>query len=228
MTATVKNRGKELFLDIFYDIAGSLFMAIGIFCFMETADIAPGGVSGVSIMIKYLFGVPVGFMSLCINVPLLILALHLVCSYAESRDTKRKNVNPVLRTVMLWFCPAVSLLGGALTLGTGLGYEMHVGTVVPVFVGLLFLILGNYLPKLRRNRTMGIKLPWTLASEENWTRTHRVAGFTWVAAGLLMLLSALLRLHGPTVTVVLLALAVGIPVLFSYLYYRRHEKGGAQ
>ena len=58
---TVKNRGKELFLDIFYDIAGSLFMAIGIFCFMETADIAPGGVSGVSIMIKYLFGVPVGF-----------------------------------------------------------------------------------------------------------------------------------------------------------------------
>ena len=162
------------------------------------------------------------------GLPLFILALHLVCSYAESRDTKRKNVNPVLRTVMLWFCPAVSLLGGALTLGTGLGYEMHVGTVVPVFVGLLFLILGNYLPKLRRNRTMGIKLPWTLASEENWTRTHRVAGFTWVAAGLLMLLSALLRLHGPTVTVVLLALAVGIPVLYSYLYYRRHEKGGAQ
>ena len=149
------------------------------------------------------------------GLPLFILALHLVCSYAESRDTKRKNVNPVLRTVMLWFCPAVSLLGGALTLGTGLGYEMHVGTVAPVFVGLLFLILGNYLPKLRRNRIMGIKLPWTLASEENWTRTHRAAGFTWVAAGLLMLLSALLRLHGPTVTVVLLALAVGIPVLYS-------------
>lgn len=160
------------------------------------------------------------------GLPLFILALHLVCFYAESRETK-KNRNPVLRTVLLWFCPAVSLLGGAVTLGTGLGYEMHISTVVPVFVGLLFLILGNYLPKIRQNRTMGIKLPWTLASEENWTRTHRVAGFTWVAAGLLMLLSVLLRLHGPTVTVVLLALAVGIPVLYSYLYYRRHEKGGA-
>lgn len=161
------------------------------------------------------------------GLPLFILALHLVCFYAESRETK-KNRNPVLRTVLLWFCPAVSLLGGAVTLGTGLGYEMHISTVVPVFVGLLFLILGNYLPKIRQNRTMGIKLPWTLASEENWTHTHRVAGFTWVAAGLLMLLSALLRLHGPTVTVVLLALAVGIPVLYSYLYYRRHERGGAQ
>ena len=96
------------------------------------------------------------------GLPLFILALHLICFYAESRDTKRKNVNPVLRTVMLWFCPAMSLLGGALTLGTGLGYEMHISTVVPV------------------------------------------------------------------VTVVLLVLAVGIPVLYSYLYYRRHEKGGAQ
>ena len=162
------------------------------------------------------------------GLPLLIMALHLVRSYAESRDTKRKNVNPVLRAVMLWFCPAVSLLGGVLTLGTGLGYEMHVGTVAPVFVGLLFLIHGNYLPKIRRNRTMGIKLPWTLASEENWTRTHRVAGFAWVAAGLLMVVSAFWQLHGPTVTVVLLALAVGIPVLYSYLYYCRHEKGGAQ
>lgn len=161
------------------------------------------------------------------GLPLFILALHLVCFYAESRETK-KNRNPVLRTVLLWFCPAVSLLGGAVTLGTGLGYEMPISTVVPVFMGLLFLILGNYLPKIRQNRTMGIKLPWTLASEENWTRTHRVAGFTWVAVGLLMLLSALLRLHEPTVTVVLLALAVGIPVLYSYLYYRRHEKGGAQ
>lgn len=161
------------------------------------------------------------------GLPLFILALHLVCFYAESRETK-KNRNPVLRTVLLWFCPAVSLLGGAVTLGTGLGYEMHISTVVPVFMGLLFLILGNYLPKIRQNRTMGIKLPWTLASEENWTRTHRVAGFTWVAAGLLMVVSAFWQLHGSMVTVVLLALAVGIPVLYSYLYYRRHEKGGAQ
>ena len=66
------------------------------------------------------------------GLPLLILALHLVCSYAESRDTKRKNVNPVLRTVMLWFCPAVSLLGLAFVLilagemiGRGVFYGLH-------------------------------------------------------------------------------------------------------
>ena len=155
------------------------------------------------------------------GLPLLILALHLVCSYAESRDTKRKNVNPVLRTVMLWFCPAVSLLGGALTLGTGLGYEMHVGTVAPVFVGLLFLILGNYLPKLRRNRTMGIKLPWTLQSEENWTRTHRLSGFLWVLCGLVMIPLSLLRLWSGWLFGVLLAVMVLIPTVYSYALHRK-------
>lgn len=155
------------------------------------------------------------------GLPLLILALHLVCSYAESRDAKRKNVNPVLRTVMLWFCPAVSLLGGALTLGTGLGYEMHVGTVAPVFVGLLFLILGNYLPKLRRNRTMGIKLPWTLQSEENWTRTHRLSGFLWVLCGLVMIPLSLLRLWSGWLFGALLAVMVLIPAVYSYALHRK-------
>lgn len=155
------------------------------------------------------------------GLPLLILALHLVCSYAESRDTKRKNVNPVLRTVMLWFCPAVSLLGGALTLGTGLGYEMHVGTVAPVFAGLLFLILGNYLPKIRRNRTMGIKLPWTLQSEENWTRTHRLSGFLWVLCGLVMIPLSLLRLWSGWLFGALLAVMVLIPTIYSYALHRK-------
>lgn len=154
------------------------------------------------------------------GLPLFILALHLVCFYAESRETK-KNTNPVLRTVLLWFCPAVSLLGGAVTLGTGLGYEMHISTVVPVFVGLLFLILGNYLPKIRQNRTMGIKLPWTLQSEENWTRTHRLAGFLWVAGGLLLILLTLLGLGNVWVYAAVMAAMVLIPGFYSWELHRK-------
>ena len=154
------------------------------------------------------------------GLPLFILALHLVCFYAESRETK-KNRNPVLRTVLLWSCPAGSLLGGAVTLGTGLGYEMHISTVVPVFVGLLFLILGNYLPKIRQNRTMGIKLPWTLQSEENWTRTHRLSGFLWVLCGLVMIPLSLLRLWSGWLFGALLAVMVLIPTVYSYALHRK-------
>ena len=154
------------------------------------------------------------------GLPLFILALHLVCFYAENRETK-KNRNSVLRTVLLWFCPAVSLLGGAVTLGTGLGYEMHISTVVPVFMGLLFLILGNYLPKIRQNRTVGIKLPWTLQSEENWNRTHRLAGFLWVAAGALFILVTLLHLWNRWLLTLLLLAVIFVPVLYSYALHRK-------
>ena len=82
------------------------------------------------------------------GLPLFILALHLVCFYAESRETK-KNRNPVLRTVLLWFCPAVSLLGGAVTLGTGLGYEMHISTVAVSYTHLSALEQIQYLPPHR-------------------------------------------------------------------------------
>ena len=126
------------------------------------------------------------------GLPLFILALHLVCFYAESRETK-KHRNPVL----------------------------HISTVVPVFVGLLFLILGNYLPKIRQNRTVGIKLPWTLQSEENWTRTHRLSGFLWVLCGLVMIPLSLLRLWSGWLFGALLAVMVLIPTIYSYALHRK-------
>ena len=141
--------------------------------------------------------------------------------FQNGRPGKKKNRNPVLRTVLLWSCPAGSLLGGAVTLGTGLGYEMHISTVVPVFVGLLFLILGNYLPKIRQNRTVGIKLPWTLQSEENWTRTHRLSGFLWVLCGLVMIPLSLLRLWSGWLFGALLAVMVLIPTIYSYALHRK-------
>ena len=101
-----------------------------------------------------------------------------------------------MRTVLLWFCPAVSLLGGAVTLGTGLGYEMHISTVVPVFGGLLFLILGNYLPKIRQNRTV-------------------------VLCGLVMIPLSLLRLWSGWLFGVLLAVMVLIPAVYSYALHRK-------
>ena len=98
---------------------------------------------------------------------------------------------------------------------------MHISTVVPVFVGLLFLILGNYLPKIRQNRTVGIKLPWTLQSEENWNRTHRLSGFLWVLCGLVMIPLSLLRLWSGWLFGALLAVMVLIPTVYSYALHRK-------
>ena len=92
---------------------------------------------------------------------------------------------------------------------------------MPVFGGLLFLILGNYLPKIRQNRTMGIRLPWTLASGENWTRTHRLAGFLWVAGGLLLILLTLLGLGNVWGYAAVTAAMVLIPGFYSWELHRK-------
>ncbi len=65
---------KELLYDVLFDILGSFLYATGIYCFFESADIAPGGVSGIAIMVKHLSGFPVGLFSVIVNIPLLIVA----------------------------------------------------------------------------------------------------------------------------------------------------------
>lgn len=69
---------KRVSIDVMFDIVGSFALAVGIRCFAEKVNIAPGGISGVAIMIKYVFNLPVGFLSLALNIPILILALKFI------------------------------------------------------------------------------------------------------------------------------------------------------
>ena len=72
-----------------------------------------------------------------------------------------------------------------------------VSTIILFALGALMVALGNYLPRVRPNYTFGIRTPWTLASEDNWRRTHRFAGPVFVVAGAAMLVSALLSSVAP-------------------------------
>lgn len=100
--------------------------------------------------------------------------------------------------------------------------KADINSIVPLTIGILFIILGNYLGKMRRNFFLGIRTPWTLASAEVWNRTHRVGGYVFVAAGLLAVLGALggapsWLMMGPLIAAGL------IPVFYSLWLYRRLE-----
>lgn len=87
----------------------------------------------------------------------------------------------------------------------------------------MFAAIGNYLPKCRPNRTVGIRIPWTLGSEENWIATHRFAGKVWVIGGLIMVLAALLpEVPGIIVTILAAAALSILPIAYSYRYHRIH------
>ena len=155
------------------------------------------------------------------GLPALLIALQWVCVLASTADPKYKNYNPKMLKLVLWICPAISLIVNGMVYCAALGVEVPVETVMPLLVGAMFVVIGNWLPKCKQTYTMGIKLPWTYSSEENWRRTHRLGGFVWVAAGLLLLGN--LVFNSELLLMLLIFGAILIPGVYSYWFYRKEK-----
>ena len=112
------------------------------------------------------------------------------------------------------------------TYAAALGSDMDINLIISILVGVLFIILGNYMPKLQQNYTVGIKLPWTLNSTENWNRTHRLGGKLFIAGGVLIAVSGFLSpLFGETAGLIILItitlVCVVIPMGYSFWLFRK-------
>ena len=156
------------------------------------------------------------------GLPCLLAALNVFLYACLNRDPKRANMSGALKTVSQWSLPVLSVLCYGLTLTAALGYPSRIEIVVPLRTGILLLVIGNYLPKTKQSYTMGIRLPWTLQSEENWNRTHRLSGFLWVTAGAAFILLSLLRLWNIWLLGALLLALIFVPIGYSYFL---HKKG---
>jgi uncharacterized membrane protein len=154
------------------------------------------------------------------GLPGILLAVNLILPFALKADPKHGNMSDALVKITIWTIPLLSLLCCGLTLARGLGYTVSVEFWVPIFMGVLFIVIGNYLPKTKQSYTMGIKLPWTLDSEENWNRTHRLAGYLWVLGGVLFLAMSFIG-WSLAAFLIILAVMVLVPMVYSYLLYRK-------
>ncbi len=151
--------------------------------------------------------------------PLFLLGIQWFCIFITSADPRKQNISSKIFTLILWIIPIISLITGLSVYAYNLGYSIPIEISSEILIGLLLLILGNYLPKTKQNYTIGIKLPWTLDNEENWNRTHRLAGFVWVMGGIVILISALLHFHSFYFLFAVLILTIIIPCVYSYWLY---------
>lgn len=157
--------------------------------------------------------------------PLLILAIHGICIFASRKDFRDKKQSPKVMGLVLWICPLLSVMANSLTYAISLGKEINVLFVVSLTMGTLFVLIGNYLPKCQQNRTVGIRIIWTLKNEANWNATHRFAGKVWVIGGLLLMASSLLPYSIlPWAMIALLVVFISLPVLYSYRFYRKERQ----
>lgn len=155
-----------------------------------------------------------------IGLPLFMLAIHWLCLLITSVDPKNRNVTSKPLQLIFWICPVISVITCSMMYAAAMGTDVNVNMIIPVIIGFVFIIVGNYLPKCHQNYTLGIKLPWTLHDEGNWNATHRFAGPVWVIGGILILISGFIV--KPVIMIIALVPMIVLPTVYSYLYYKKH------
>ena len=104
-----------------------------------------------------------------------------------------------------------------------------VGVLIGGGLGFFFILLGNYMPRIKQNYTFGCRTPWSLADPHNWERTQRMGGITFIAMGIALLLNSFLAGwlgEGVVLTFLLIVLlgGTGWIFLYSFLVYKRIMK----
>lgn len=215
----IKENKKKLIIT---SIVILLPILIGLILWNKLPDQVPthwnaqGEVDGWSSKVFAVFGLPI-----------VLFAVHWMCILVTSVDPKKQNIEGKVLWIVFWICPIISLLVGMLSYGAALGVEFKVDKIMLAIMGIMFIVVGNYLPKCKQSYTVGIKLPWTLNDEENWNRTHRMGGKLWVISGIILLLSMLLPANAMVVVVLaVIGVSVLVPTVYSYLLFREKEKRG--
>mgnify|MGYP000937482999 FL=1 len=159
--------------------------------------------------------------------PLMSIGLYFLLLFTPLLDPKRDNYSRFAQgyTAIRW---GVVLLLSILYVASilfALGYPINISFIVKGLVAGLFIMIGNYMGQFRHNYFVGIKTPWTLASEEVWQRTHRMASRIWVAFGLLCLVMSFIdAVWSGVVYFVAILLMVIIPSVYSFVIFNGMPK----
>ncbi|MGO1581487.1 MAG: SdpI family protein [Peptoniphilaceae bacterium] len=159
------------------------------------------------------------------GINLIMLGLQIFCYKITNLDPKKENQGEKIFKLVLLIIPIFTLGITLITIARGLGKEVNVVDITSIMIGILFILLGNYFPKTKRNYTIGIKIPWTLDSDYNWNKTHRFAGYLWSIGGILIIFTSFLSgFYGEYFIFAIVLAVVIIPIIYSYKIYKELGK----
>lgn len=165
-----------------------------------------------------------GEKSELILIPILLpLLIYIIFTIVPLIDPKGK-INQMgkkyfaLKTAMTIFMSVLALI----IIYAVKNESLYNPNYIVLLIGILFVILGNYLKTLRANYFIGIKTPWTLENETVWKETHKLAGKMWFVGGFIIILSSLILDKKPNFSVfigITIIISV-VPVIYSFFKYR--------
>lgn len=156
--------------------------------------------------------------------PFILLALHLIMAMIIAADPRKKNISSKVYGINIWIIPSLSLALAAIIYPYNLGIHFNISLFIGIFMGITYIIVGNYLPKTRQNYTIGFKLPWTYANEENWNKTNRLSGVINIIIGILVIINAAMGMFNIFYSL-LAAVLIGSLIPLGYSYFLHVKKG---
>ena len=161
--------------------------------------------------------------------PFIIILMYVMFLTLPFIDPKKERyqefskVYHIFKTVFVAFMVVIYFIASL----KGLGWNIAIGTWTPILIGLLFMLIGKYMSRIKPNWFMGIRTPWTLSSEKNWKKTHHFSGNVFMLGGLMMIVLPFIPVayQAWLLGIIIVSLALGTTG-YSLLIYLKDKKNG--
>lgn len=162
------------------------------------------------------------------GIPGLVLGMYILFLVIPIFEPRRNNFfrsigfYQMIRNLMMGFMLFLYIV----TTWIGVtGQLLAIDKIVPIAVGILFILIGNYMHQIKSNFFMGIRTPWTLSSDAVWQKTHRLGGYAFVIGGILFGVTAFFKapwnFYMPIAGILVATL---LPVIYSYVLFQQEKK----
>lgn len=154
------------------------------------------------------------------GLPVFMAVVQLV-SCVISKISGKENVNnKKMMLLVKMIIPIINFVVYGAIVGYSLGVLKDVGFIMMGILAIFFIVVGNYMPKIRQNGVLGVRTSWTLQNEEVWNKTHRFCGKLWVLTGVVLFLLSFFDCFMISLILILLS-TVFVPLIYSYEVYKK-------
>ncbi len=159
-----------------------------------------------------------------ILLPLLIYIIFLIVPRIDPKQ-KLKNMGNKLQNLKFWMTTLMSILA-LFIIYSSKNESFENSNYLVIIIGILYMVLGNYFKTIKANYFIGIRTPWTLENESVWKETHNLGGKLWLIGGLIVVLASFVLENQSNFTVffVITGIITVVPIVYSYLLFRKFSK----
>ncbi|MFH1671799.1 MAG: SdpI family protein [Candidatus Portnoybacteria bacterium] len=157
--------------------------------------------------------------------PGVIIGIYILMLLIPLIDPLRKNYQKFIlpyfwfRTILVSFLVLIYFY----SLWAALGSELNINYLILPAISVLFFSMGFFMPKIKKNYFVGIRTPWTLASEPVWEKTHQFGGKCFMLAGIIFLLAAFFPDYFVQIMILIILVAALLPITYSYFIFKKVE-----